>query len=376
MDDSLELMTCFEDVPDPRCEYLCSHKLIDIIMIAICAVIAGSDSFEEIAEFGQDRETWLRRFLELPYGIPSHDTFGRVFAMLDPQAFAASFRRWIEGVVELAKGQVIPVDGKTLRRSHNRSAGKAAIHMVSAWASANHVVLAQVKVDDKSNEITAIPDVLALLDISGCTITIDAMGCQRAIAQQIIEQGADYILAVKENQPTLAAKIEEVLGGSTPKKSLPEADYVVQTEKGHGGIETRHCWVIQDEDPLRHVQGGENRWPALQSLVKVQSERVVHDQRSLEVRYYISSLAVSAEEMLRATRAHWGIENGFHWVLDGGFREDESRVRIGHGAENLALLRHIAVDVLKQDTTTKSGTHARRLKAARNTGYLETLLGL
>jgi predicted transposase YbfD/YdcC len=372
---SPSLKVCFEDMPDPRCEYLCSHKLIDIIMIAICAVIAGSDTWEEIAEFGQDREPWLRGFLELPHGIPSHDTFGRVFALLDPKAFRACFRCWIEGVVEATHGQVIAVDGKTLRRSHNRSLGKEAIHIVSAWATANKLVLGQVKVNDKSNEITAIPELLSLLDIAGCIVTIDAMGCQRAIARQIIEAQADYVLAVKENQPTLHANILGVLGGLSADRSLPEADYAVRVEKNRERIETRHCWVVQDEDFLHYVQRGEKRWLGLRSLVKIQSERIVKGQLSIETRYYISSLGYAAKDMLKAIRAHWGIENGLHWVLDVGFREDECRVRIGHGPENLALLRHIATNTLKQDTTRKTGTHARRLKAARDLDYLARLLG-
>ena len=363
-------------MPDPRQEYLCSHRLIDIVMIAICAVIGGSDTWVEIAEFGQDSEDWLRGFLELPHGIASHDTFGRVFALLDPEAFAARFRRWVEGVAEVTKGQVIAVDGKKLRRSHHRSAGREAIHMVSAWATANRLVLGQVKVNDKSNEITAIPELLKLLDISGCIVTTDAMGCQRAIAKQILSQGADYLLAVKDNQPTLSAKMLDVLGGARPECAPPEADYAVRTEKNRGRIETRHCWVIQHEDYLRYVQRGKSRWPGLRSLVKIESERLVNGELSIETRYYISSLSCSAEEMLAAIRAHWGIENSLHWVLDIAFREDESRVRMRHGPENLALLRHIAINSLRQDTTAKSGIHARRLRAGRNTDYLEQFIGL
>jgi len=369
-------MSCFEDMPDPRVQYLCWHKLIDIVMITICATIAGSDNWQEIAGFGEDREDWLRGFLELPHGIPSHDTFQRVFALMDPEEFEKRFRSWVSAIFPISKGQVIAFDGKALRQACNKGSGEELRYMVSGWAAESRLVIGQTKVDDKSNEITAIPKLLELLDISGCIVTIDAMGCQRKIAEQIIEQEGDYVFAVKENQPNLRTGMEHVLGAADQDRKPPEAEYAAKSDDGHGRQETRHCWVIQDEDALRYVQKGEKRWPGLRSLIKIQSERTVRGQVSNECRYYISSLQLSPQRLLEVIRDHWGIENRLHWCLDMAFREDESRYRTDHGPENLATVRHIAVNQLRQDITAKTGIRARRLRAARSLPYLERILTL
>ena len=376
----LNLKAYFEDTPDPRCEYLCSHKLIDILMIGLCATIAGSDSWSEIVEFAEDREPWLRSFLELPEGIPSHDTFERVFARLDPQAFEERFRDWVSSVVVATEGQVIAIDGKAIRRARDMAAGKETLYMVSAWAAESRLVLGQTKVHEKSNEITAIPELLEVIDIAGCIVTIDAIGCQRKIAEQILRQKGDYILAVKGNQPDLSSKMQHVLGGATPERYPEEVQYAKTEGKGHGRVETRHCWVIQDQDHLHYLQHGQERWAGLRTLIKVASVRrhlgEPYDplQAPGEVRYYISSLNLSPEEALQGIRSHWSIENSLHWCLDMSFREDESRFRKDHGPENLAVVRHMAINLLKQDTQAKSGIHARRLRAARSTQYLEAIL--
>ena len=372
----INLMSCFEDMPDPRVQYLCWHQLIDIVMITICATIAGSDNWQEIAGFGEDREEWLRGFLELPHGIPSHDTFQRVFALIDPEEFEKRFRSWVTSIFPISKGQVIAFDGKGLRHACNKGSGEGLRYMVSGWAAESGLVIGQTKVDDKSNEITAIPKLLELLDISGCIVTIDAMGCQRKIAEQIIEQEGDYVFAVKENQPNLRTGMEHVLGAADQDRMPPDAEYAAKSNDGHGRQEKRHCWVIQDEDALRYVQKGEKRWLGLRSLIKIESERTVRGQVSNECRYYISSLRLSPQRLLEVIREHWGIENRLHWCLDMAFREDESRYRTDHGPENLATVRHIALNKLRQDITAKTGIRARRLCAARSLPYLERILTL
>lgn len=373
------LKECFEDMPDPRWRHLCSHKLIDILMIALCATIAGSDTWTEIVEFAVDREAWLRKFLELPHGIPSHDTFERVFARMDSKAFEERFRSWVSGVAKGQDGQVIAVDGKALRRASEE--GENLLYIVSAWATESRLVLGQTKVADKSNEITAIPELLTWLDLSGCIVTIDAMGCQRAIARQIIDQGGDYILAVKENQPGLNAQIQKVLAGSTPQSFPAEAQHAKSIGKSHGRLEVRHCWVLTDENSINYVQQGQARWAGLRCLIKVARLRATpgepFDPDSVldDVHYYISSLPLSPRQALNAIRSHWHIENSLHWCLDISFREDESRYRTGNGPENLAVVRHLAMNLLKQDRQAKTGIHARRLRAARSIGYLERILG-
>ena len=346
------------------------HKLIDVITIAICGIICGADDWSGIEEYGLAKEEWLRQFLALPHGIPSHDTFGRIFSWLNPQEFEKCFLSWVRAVMKTTKGQVIAIDGKTLRRSHDHTNGKKAIHMVSAWAKENQLVLAQVKVDEKSNEITAIPELLQVLALNECIVTMDAMGCQQEIATIVIEKGGDYVLAVKENQGQLYQDIRELFDGAEEVDFFDvEHTYAKSTNKNHGRIEVRKCWAVTEPDFIHYLRGLEN-WKNLRSLVKVTCQRQTAAGTNSETRYFISSLNAPAKQLLKAVRGHWSIENGLHWVLDVVFREDESRVRKNHAPENLAVLRHIALNLLKQDTTIKRGIKNKRLVAAWNNDYL------
>ena len=360
----------FEGLPDQRRGAGKRHKLIDIITIAICGIICGADDWSGIEEYGHAKEEWLRKFLALPHGIPSHDTFGRIFSWLDPEAFEKSFLSWVQAMMETTAGEVIAIDGKTLRRSHDHANGKEAIHMVSAWAEKNRLVLAQVKVNEKSNEITAIPELLAVLALNGCIVTTDAMGCQQEIASLVIEKGGDYLLAVKENQGQLYQDIDVLFTGAEEVAFFDvEHTHVKTINKNHGRIEVRESWAVTDPDFTHYLRGFAN-WKNLRTLVKVSGQRQTSTGTASEVRYFISSLKVPAKQLLKAVRAHWGIENGLHWVLDIAFREDDCRVRKDHAPENLAILRHIALNLLKQDTSKKVGIKNKRLVAAWNSDYL------
>jgi predicted transposase YbfD/YdcC len=364
----------FALLEDPRAEHLTDHKLIDIIMIAICAVICGAETWTDIELFGNERFDWLRQFLELENGIPSHDTFGRVFAGIDAEQFQVCFASWVQAVFHATKGQVIAVDGKQARRSHDRTNGKHAIHVISAWATANHLVLGQRKVDEKSNEITAIPELLRLLDVSGCIVTIDAMGCQTEIAEQIIDQEADYVLTVKENQGHLYEDID-LFFQLAHQNDFQKVNYTFDrtVNKGHGRIETRQCWAISGEDSLQFLRDHE-QWKGLRTIAKVNSQRQVKSKITIETRYYISSLPNDAKKILQAARSHWGVENSLHWVLDVAMGEDDSRIRKDNAPENMAALRRIALNLLKQEKTLKRGIQGKRLKAALSPDYLLKVL--
>lgn len=363
----------FSDLEDPRVDRTKLHKLVDILVIAICAVIAGADNWEDIEEFGKARQEWFETFLELPSGIPSHDTFNRVFARLNPAQFQRCFINWITAVSQLVGGQVIAIDGKVLRRSQDKGIGKTAIDMVSAWATANHLVLGQMKVDEKSNEITAIPQLLEVLEVSGCIVTIDAMGCQTEIAEKIIEQEAHYVLALKENQGNLYADVVQLFDDLEHSGyKAYEHDYDQTVNKNHGRIETRECWTISDPAILQHLRGFAN-WKGLMTVSRIRSERQIGAERSCEDRYHIASLS-GAARVLHAVRSHWGIENQLHWILDLAFDEDRCRVRKDHGPENFAILRHIALNLLKQEKTCKRGIKGKRLLAAWKQNYLLKVL--
>jgi predicted transposase YbfD/YdcC len=362
----------FLSITDPRIERSKAHKLIDIIMVAICAVIAGCDTWVDIEDFGHDREEWLRSFLELPNGIPSHDTFGRVFSLIDPKQFQTSFAEWVRSVVTVTNGSVIAIDGKTNRRTFGKLT--KALHMVSAFAAANGVALGQVDTNQKSNEITAIPELLALLDIHGCLITTDAMGCQSDIAADIVAKGGDYLLAVKGNQGLLFRDIKACFAD----EGL-ERDTNVSKTTGHGRIDQRTAQVMSDPDVIARLRH-KNNWVSLNTIVKVTTTRTVTNTGEVHTgtgsRYYICSLKdPSAERIQEAVKAHWSVENNLHWTIDMAFREDESRIRTDHAPANMAALRHIALNIIRQDKDRKIGVKASRLKAARSTAYLTKLLG-
>lgn len=364
----------FSRVKDPRIDRTKRHKLLDIIIIAICGVICGADSWVDIELFGKTKIDWLKTFLKLPNGIPSHDTFGRVFAALNPQEFEASFMEWVQAINQLTQGQVIAIDGKQLRGSHDHGIGKNAIYMVSAWATENQLVLGQRKVDDKSNEITAIPKLLKLLEVKGCIVVVDAIGTQTKIAATIIEQGGDYILAVKENQGHLYEDIHDLFADNQQFNyaGIPHS-YAKVVNKDHGRIETRQCWTISATEYLANIRDLK-RWEGLQTLVMILSERRIGEEYEVQDRYFISSLKSNADKILQAKRSYWGIENRLHWVLDIAFNEDRSRVRKDNAPQNFAVLRHMALNLLKQEKTAKGGIKAKRLQCGWNVDYLLKVL--
>jgi len=375
------LMEHFADLADPRIDRTKDHLLLNIIIIAVCAVICGADGWTGVEKFGNAKLSWFEKFLDLPNGIPSHDTFGRVFARLNPEAFQNCFSRWIQTVAEITAGQVIALDGQCLRHSFDTWTSQAAIHMVSAWATANHLVLGQRKVDAKSNEITAIPALLELLELHGCIVTIDAMGCQKAIAEQIIQQGGYYVLALKDNQPHLHDDVQRLFQWAD---NLDFADIVhdtvQETGKGHGRVEIRVGWTISDPTCLRTMLTDWSAWPELRTVIRVQATRIIGEERTTEIRHYISNLPVTtphlARTALHAVRHHWGIENELHWVLDIAFDADACRIRQGRAPANMAVLRHMALSLLKQDTSQRLGVQNKRLLAGWDEDYLEKILAI
>ena len=360
----------FEPLEDSRCPLKRRHILHERIVIAIAAILCGADGWVAIAQFGRSKRAWLQGFLTLPHGIPSHDTFGRVFGLLGPAAFEACFRAWVESIRELLPGEIVAIDGKTLRRSHNHGAGLAALHMVSAWAAQNRLALGQVATDAKSNEITAIPRLLELLHIQGCIVTIDAMGCQTKIAALIVARGGDDLLALKGNQGTLAAEVEEAFIDADAKDYVGLPSQVVETvEQGHGRRERRRYRTLGQLDGLSNGAA----WQGLNMLGMVESECERDGKITCETRYYIGSIGLDAQTFASAARGHWGIENSLHWSLDVALREDDSRVRDDNARENLAVLRHLALNRLKNDNT-KLGIANKRLRAGWDDTYLNKLL--
>jgi predicted transposase YbfD/YdcC len=361
----------FGELEDPRAQHSIEHLLIDIVLITICAVICGAESWVDIENYGLAKQEWLREFLVLPNGIPSHDTFERVFARLRPETLQQCFLSWVQAMFEWQDGQLVRVDGKTLRGSYEHSGKRGMIHRVSAWASEQRLVLGQRKVNDKSNEITAIPELLRVLDLHGAVVSIDAMGCQTEIAAQIVEQQGDYVLALKGNQGNLHEDVEQLFEYVRKQKfHTIEHDFYQTQEQGHGRQEIRKYWVMGETTGL---MGAEN-WSKLTAIGCVETQRQTQDKITTECRYYLLSLPLNAERFADAVRGHWSIENQLHWILDVGFHEDRSRATQGHSAENLAVIRHLAVSLLSQDQSTKGGTRAKRLKAGWDNRYLIQLL--
>ena len=368
---SATILSYFDQLNDPRVSRSRRHALEDILVISICAVICGADGWTDVEAFGRAKLDWFRTFLHLPNGIPSHDTFGRLFARLDPEQFKACFARWIEAVRTRIPGEIVAIDGKVSRRSYDRAAGLGPLHTVSAWALENRLVLGQVKTEEKSNEITAIPELLHLLDLSGCIVTIDAMGCQRAIAKQIVGVGADYVLALKRNQERMYRHVGAFFEWAE-KKNFEGVTWAEceRFDTGHGRSERRRYVVSPDVAWLPKSRA----WAGLRTIGMVESERTENGKTSVERRFFLSSLEPDVEQFARAVRGHWQIENALHWVLDIAFGDDESRVRRGHAAENLEVLRHLALSLLKQERSEKRGIKGKRLSAGWNEAYLVKVL--
>ena len=362
-----ELRSIFSQIDDPRSDINKLHKLEDILLIGIISVICAADTWKNMETYAKAKEEFLRSFLDLPNGIPSDDTFNRVFSSIDSEQFEACFVDWVSRLVNLTDGEIVPIDGKTIRGAKSNGK-KSPFHMVSAWASNNNLVLGQVKVSEKSNEITAIPKLLELITVKGCTVTIDAMGCQQEIARKIIERGANYILAVKENQKQLHQDIvDEFRFGKNIQFDISE-------DLDHGRIETRKCSVITNFKFIENTQ----EWTGIKSIIKIESIREFKNSdkpTETATRYYISSLLTKAIELQRAIRLHWGIENKLHWVLDVAFSEDASRKRAGNASQNFSILSKIALNLLKKETSERQGIKGKRLKAAYDQNYLLKVLG-
>jgi len=372
------IVECFEGLPDPRMDRTRAHKLVDILVIGVCSMLTGGEGFTDMELLGRARYDWFKRFLDLPNAIPSHDTFNRVFSALDPHAFLAGFVEWIQGVCTALKGRQIAIDGKALRRAGD--AGRTIPHIVSAFATDNGLTLAQVKLDDKSNEITAIPQLLEILALKGCIVTIDAIGCQKEIAARIADRGADYVLALKGNQAIAHDEIREYLDDLAPpgtrgfpSRAKPStADFFESLDKAHGRIETRRFWQTTDIGWFQDKA----RWKGLRSVGMVEARRVIKGQTTITRRYYLSSLPLNAEAFAKAVRQHWNIENPLHWSLDMTFREDQSRARTRNAAQNLATLRRLALNLLKLDASRNISVRQKRMLSALDSDYLKALLGV
>lgn len=369
------ILNHYQFLPDPRIGKNIMYELLDIIGLTICAVISSADTWNEIEQYGHLHFNWLSSFLSLNNGIPSHDTIRRIFSIIDPDDFEKCFLNWIHSIRKLTKGEIIAVDGKTLRHSFDTKSSKKAIHMISAWASINNIVLGQRKTYEKSNEITAIPELLSILAIKNCIITIDAMGCQKKIVNTILDKKADYILAVKANQGTLYNKINSFFDKSYID-SLDGFDYYESPEcNKHGRVDLRKHYIFQcGENTLGEKIN--NEWSNINIIAKVESQRLINGNLKIENRYYISSLKCNAEELSQKIRSHWNIENKLHWSLDISFREDECRKRFGHSGENFAKIRRIALNILKNEKSINIGIASKRKMAGWGTGFIEKILGL
>ena len=354
----------FSELTDCRIARNRRHKLIDIIVISICATLSRCEDFVDIAEYGELKEDWLSTFLELPNGIPSHDTFTRVFRRLDPEGFQKCFSNWVEALRQEISGEIVSIDGKTIRRAVDKASAQSGLHVVSAWANENELSLGQVAVQDKSNEITAIPKLLALLDLKGCIVTIDAGGCYSKIANDIRDKKADYVLTLKANQPSLYKKAIELF-----KKDV-EIQFFETNDNNHGRVENRKYYITSD---IGFLNLG-SKWKDIKSIGKVISSRQVNGKTSLQTRYFITSLKNNAKVFANAVRKHWGIENSLHWVLDVIFNEDYSRSRKDNSTLNLSALRKIAINLAKADKTSKKSIKVRRLIASLDDNYLLQLL--
>ena len=357
----ITLLDHFTNLTDPRIDRTKDHKLIDILAIAICGMLSSADNWVAMEQYGNAKEEWLKQFLELPNGIPSHDTIARVFARLDPKEFEKCFRDWVKAVSELVPGEIISIDGKTAKHSGSKSKGKKAIHIVNAWACEQRLVLGQVKVKNKSNEITAIPELIKVLELSGCIVTIDAMGTQTKIAQLIQDNGADYCLALKENQKNLYERVVDLFDqGEGIDWSGVEHDFHRTINKGHGRTEIRRHWTM----PVTELFSDEEKWQGLQSVGLIESVRKVGTETTTNKRYYLNSFNSDAQLLGHAVRKHWEVENNVHWVLDVAFREDDCPVHSDHAPENLSQLRKMSLNLLSQEKTLKVGVAYKRLKAA------------
>lgn len=378
----LSLVEHFKSISDPRVDRTKDHDLIDILVIAICALLCAAESFNDMEDFGKAKEDWFRTFLKLRNGIPSHDTFNRVFAALDPKEFLECFLRWTQSLRQAVNQEIVALDGKALRRALHRDDSPK--YVVSAWAESNNLVLGQMKVEEKSNEITAVPELLRVLELAGCIVTVDAMGCQKKIAKEIIEADADYVLALKGNQETVHAEVKSFLNTTLEEKQkkrpsgavLPKAAAQLQeletVEKDHGRLEIRRYYQSAELGWF----ADQAKWEGLRSVGMVEAVREVEGKTTVEQRYYLSSLALDVGTFARAVRGHWGVENKLHWVMDVCFREDQSRARTGYAAENLATLRRLALNLLKREKTKKRGIRGKQLNASWDHSYLLKLLGV
>ena len=379
---TLSLIEHFQSLQDPRVNRTREHELIDIMIIAICTLLCGGETFNDMEDFGKAKQDWFKSFLKLPNGIPSHDTFNRVLAALDPKEFLDCFLRWTQSLRVAVAKEIVAIDGKALRRALNKD--QPMKYVVSAWADDNNLVLGQLKVADKSNEITAVPELLRVLELRGCIVTLDAMGCQKKIAKEIIEADADYVLALKGNHEVvheevksfLDAAIEELGSKRSPKSKLSkeaaELGVLETVDNDHGRLETRRYY----QSAHIHWFADRSKWEGLKSVGVVESIREINEEQTIERRYYLSSLPLEVAQFARAVRRHWGVENKLHWVLDMSFREDNSRARAGYAAENLATLRRLALNMLKKEETKKRGIKGKQLNAGWDHGYLLRLLAI